>query len=237
MKNLDVVFFHIGDITQPQLLTLSIKKFNPDSEIYFITDLLTKDIEGVTETVRFDLDVNNLMTSRLEAFSRLKLTRPAIYLDTDVLVVRPIPVELFKENDVVLCNRTFSRDTLINTSFKNLDLSEYSGRTFGEIYPFLACFTFSKDYQLWSECYKILMSLNNKFHFWYGDQEALRIIYEKKIFNIGLLDENIICTLPEYSKPNDGPYSVHFKGPIRKNLMLQAADFILSDRYDHHDHM
>ena len=81
------------------------------------------------------------------------------------------------------------------------------------------------------------MSLNDKFHFWYGDQEALRIVYEKKIFNIGLLDEKIICTLPEYSKPNDGPYSVHFKGPKRKNLMIQAADFILSDRYDHHDYM
>ena len=116
MNDLNFVFFHIGDITQPQLLTLSIKKFNPDSKIYFITDFSTKDIEGVDEVVRFNLDKDNLMTSRLEAFANLELNNPAIYIDTDVLVVRPIPIELFKEKEVFLCNRAFSNDTFINRS-------------------------------------------------------------------------------------------------------------------------
>lgn len=231
MSNLSFVFFHVGDITQPQLLTLSIKKFNPDSKIYFITDFSTKDIDGVDEIVRFDLDKDNMMTSRLEAFANLELNKPAIYIDTDVLVVRPIPIELFMEKDIFLCNRTFSRDAFINTSFKNMNLSEYKGKTFGEIYPFLACFTFTKNYEFWSECYKTLLNLDEKFHFWYGDQEALRVVFEKKKFNIGLLNESVVCTLPEYSQPKDGSYSIHFKGPSRKNLMLQAANFILSEKY------
>ena len=237
MNNIDFVFFHVGDITQPQLLTLSIKKFNPESKIYFITDLSTKDIEGVTKTVRLDLDSENLMISRLEGFSKLELNKPAVYIDTDVLVVRPIPISLFEEKDIILCNRSFSSDALINTSFRGMDLSEFAGRTFGEVYPFLACFTYSKNYKFWSECYKTLLNLDQKFHFWYGDQEALRIVYASKIFNIGLLDEKIICTLPEYSKPGDGSYSVHFKGSKRKSLMLQAADFILSDKYFYQDNI
>ena len=236
MNNLNFVFFHIGDITEPQLLTLSIKKFNPDSKIYFITDLVTKDIEGVTETVRFDLDNENLMTSRLEAFSKLGLNKPAIYIDTDVLVVRPIPKELFKEKEVFLCNRTFIRDTFFPTSYKNIDFSEYKGKTFGKVYPFIACFTYCKNYEFWSECYKTLLNLDKKFHFWFGDQEALRIVNEKKLFNIGLLDEKIVCTLPEYSRPGDGSYSIHFKGS-RKSLMLKAANFILSDKYAYQDNI
>jgi hypothetical protein len=231
MKHISFVFFHIGDIAQPQLLTNSIKKFNPSSKIYFITNHKTNDIYGVTKTVRFDFDENNLMTSRLHAFSSLTLNEPAIYIDTDVLIVRTIPITLFKKRDVMLCNRSFSRDGLINTSFKDMDLSEYEGKTFGEIYPFLACFTYTKNHYFWKECQKILLNLDKKFHFWYGDQEALRIIYKNNIFNIGLLDEKNICSLPEYSKPEDKVYSLHFKGSGRKKYMFEAAKYILSDKY------
>lgn len=231
MTCINFVFFHIGDTTQPQLLTKSIKKFNPDSQIFFITNRDTKNIEGVTKTIRYDLDEKNLMTSRLQAFSNLKLNEPAIYTDTDVLLVRPIPKSIFENHDIFLCNRTFSRDGLINTSFRNMNLSEYKGKTFGDIYPFLACFTYSNNCDFWGECYETLLNLDQKFHYWYGDQEALRITYEKKIFNIGLLDEKLVCTLPEHFKPGDGSYSVHFKGPKRKELMFQEAEYILSDRY------
>ena len=106
MNNIDFVFFHVGDITQPQLLTSSIKKFNPESKIYFITDLSTKDIEGVTKTVRLDLDSENLMISRLEGFSKLELNKPAVYIDTDVLVVKPIPISLFEGKDILSVKKT-----------------------------------------------------------------------------------------------------------------------------------
>ena len=236
MSNINFVFFHIGDVTQPQLLTHSIKKFNPDAKIFFVTDCLTENIVGVTETFRFNFDRDNLMISRLKAFSLLELNEPSIYIDTDVLLVRPIPEKLFQGNDIFLCNRSYGKDFFVAQPnspnlTKLLDLSEYKNKTFGEIYPFIACFTYASNYNFWSECYKTLLNLDEKFHYWYGDQEALRVLYERNFFNIGLLDEKIICTLPEYSKPGDGSYSIHFKGPKRKNLMLQAADFILSDRY------
>ena len=92
------------------------KRFKPNIENCYIIPYPKK--FEFKNKVRFDLDKDNLMTSRLEAFANLELNNPAIYIDTDVLVVRPIPIELFKEKEVFLCNRAFSNDTFINTSFK-----------------------------------------------------------------------------------------------------------------------
>ena len=226
MNKFDFVFFHIGDDTlYPTLLTKSIKKFNPDSKIFYITDKKTKNIEGVTNKFRIECDAKNLMISRFLGFFQLKLNSPAIYIDTDVLVTNKIPNELFDQNDVYLCKRS-AMGGIINTTFKDLDLNEYKGKTMGEIYPFLSCFTYASNYKFWEECYKILINLNKKFHYWYGDQEALRIINDQKKFNIGYLDESLICSPPEIINKNK-VYSIHFKGLYRKKLMINLAEKIL----------
>ena len=228
MNKFDFVFFHIGDTFHPTLLTKSIKKFNPDSKIFYITDKKNKNIEGVTNTIRIDCNSDDLMTSRLLGFSELKLNTPAIYIDSDVLITKNIPNELFNQNEVYLCKRSFMIDSIINTSFKNMDLSEYKNKTLGEVYPFIACFTYATNYKFWEECYNILINLNKKFHYWYGDQEALRIINDQKKFNIGYLNENLICSTPEMLNDTSKVYSIHFKGPDRKKLMSTFAEKILA---------
>ena len=228
MNKFDFVFFHIGDTFHPTLLTKSIKKFNPDSKIFYITDKKNKNIEGVTNTIRIDCNSDDLMTSRLLGFSELKLNTPAIYIDSDVLITKNIPNELFNQNEVYLCKRSFMIDSIINTSFKNMDLSEYKNKTLGEVYPFIACFTYATNYKFWEECYNILINLNKKFHYWYGDQEALRIINDQKKFDIGYLNENLICSTPEMLNDTSKVYSIHFKGPDRKKLMSTFAEKILA---------
>ena len=228
MNKFDFVFFHVGDTFHPTLLTKSIKKFNPDSKIFYITDKKNKNIEGVTNTIRIDCNSDDLMTSRLLGFSELKLNTPAIYIDSDVLITKNIPNELFNQNEVYLCKRSFMINSIINTSFKNMDLSEYKNKTLGEIYPFIACFTYANNYKFWEECYNILINLNKKFHYWYGDQEALRIINDQKKFNIGYLNENLICSTPEMLNETSKVYSIHFKGPNRKKLMSTFAEKILA---------
>ena len=227
MSKFDFVFFHVGDTFYPTLLTKSIKKFNPDSKIFYITDKKNKNIEGTTDTIRIDCNTENLMTSRLLGFSELKLKTPAIYIDSDVLITKNIPKELFVKNEVYLCKRSFMINSIINTSFKNMDLSEYKNKTLGEIYPFIACFTYATNYKFWEECYKILINLNKKFYYWYGDQEALRIINSQKKFNIGYLNESLICSTPEMLNETSKVYSVHFKGLQRKKLMSAFAEKIL----------
>ena len=229
MNKFDFVFFHVGDTFHPTLLTKSIKKFNPDSKIFYITDKKNKNIEGVTNTIRIDCNSDDLMTSRLLGFSELKLNTPAIYIDSDVLITKNIPNELFNQNEVYLCKRSFMINSIINTSFKNMDLSEYKNKTLGEFYPFIACFTYAANYKFWEECYKILINLNKKFHYWYGDQEALRIINDQKKFNIGYLNESLICSTPEMLNETSEVYSIHFKGPQRKKLMPTFAEKVLQN--------
>jgi hypothetical protein len=230
MSDLNFVIFHVGNIEQPQLLVNSIRKFNPNSKIFFITSKTNRGLENVTKILRIKCNPKNLMTSRLKGYQELALNEPAIYLDSDVLVVRPFSDKLFTEHDIYLCKRSYGVDLFIDTSFNNMNLVEYENKTFGEIYPYLACFTYTSNYSFWSECLSILLSLEKKFHIWYGDQEALRIISERKA-NIGYLHEKIICNLPEYSKLGDGSYSIHFKGPDRKHLMFEAAKYVLDEKY------
>ena len=108
MPDINFVFFHVGDVEQPRLLVKSIRKFNPGSNIYFITDSATEIIVGVTDT--------------------------------------------------------------------------------------------------------------------------LRIISDSKKYDMGYIDESVICTLPEFATTQETSYSVHFKGEKRKKLMLKAAEFMLSDK-------
>jgi hypothetical protein len=50
MNKIDFVFFHVGDDTlYPTLLTKSIKKFNPDSKIFYITDKKSKITQQPTD--------------------------------------------------------------------------------------------------------------------------------------------------------------------------------------------
>jgi len=233
MTDINFVFFHVGDVEQPRLLVKSIRKFNPDSKIYFITDKVTENIDDVTETLRIECDRDNLMTSRLKAFSQLKLNAHAIYMDTDVLLVRPITLDLFLDHDVYLCLRSHDKKRVINHQIRMLDLSEYKGKSIGDIYPYLACFTYTKNYLFWVDCLETLNSLDKKFHVWYGDQEALRIINDSKKYDIGYLDESSICTLPDFSSIGDGSYSLHFKGAARKVEMIRLAEFILSEKYSY----
>jgi hypothetical protein len=220
------VFLHVGnDIGFPTLLVRSIRATNQDAVIYQCTDSDSPPIVGINHLLRVNGDTRNLMTFRLQAFSELGLTSPAIYLDTDMLVIAPIDVNtLLAGNDVALCQREFGREDTINISFKGMDLVEYQGKTFGEVYPYLACTTISKDNQFWVECRKNLFLLHEKFHFWYGDQEAIRNVSKSNRFKIKNLSEAKFACLPDKIDPRMKNIAIfHFKGPARKHLMVEYA--------------
>jgi hypothetical protein len=229
MNKIDFVFFHVGDDTlYPTLLTKSIKKFNPDSKIFYITDKKSKIIEGVTNTFRIDCNTTDLSIARALGYFQLKLNSPAIYIDTDVLLTSNIPNELFNKNEVYLCKRSFWINRKFNHFFRGNDYSEHKGKTLGEVFPFICCFAYTANYKFWEECYKIQINLNKKFHDWYGDQESLKIINDQKKFNIGCLEESLICSIPEMLNKTSKVYSIHFKGPVRKKLMPIFAEKILA---------
>ena len=221
---INFVFLHVGEDIRPLLLVKSIRKFYPNANIYQCSDLKTSQIDGVDFMYRHDGNIENLMIFRLEAFSNLKLNERSIYLDTDMLVTNFFDLSTFDKYDIILCKRSFANNALINTTFKGMDLSEYQEKTLGEVYPFLACFNITNSYLFWSECLKALRSIDKKFFFWYGDQEAIRIVATLNYdFNIGTLDESEFACLPEYVNKDNLPYLIHYKGPNRKGLMIEDA--------------
>ena len=223
-KRVNFVFLHVGEDIWPHLLIKSIKKFFQNAFIYQCTDLITEQIEGVDHIFRYEGDVSNLMTYRLEVFSKLGLNDYAIYLDTDMLFFNWFDVDKYKVFDAVLCERSFNKHNFIRVANnKGIDLQEYEGKTLYEVYPYLACFTITKSFNFWTECLNILRTLNIKYHHWYGDQEALRIIEQKNIFKISKVDESDYACLPEYVNLNDMPYIVHFKNNNRKKMMVEVA--------------
>lgn len=218
------VFLHVGSDFRPGLLVRSIRRTLPSAEIVQCTNHMDSCVEGVDDVFILEDDVSNLMTYRLKAFSLLGLTTPAIYLDTDILITRPFAIDqLLKDQDLAVCKRTFGSDALINTTFKGMDLSEYQNKTFGEVYPYLASFNITRTHSFWTACHEKLLNLDRKFHFWYGDQEAMREVIKTRRFTLTELAESQISCLPEYVNPANMPLAVHFKGPNRKHLMQDAA--------------
>lgn len=216
------VFLHVGDDPVVKMLVQSIHKTNPDARLIQCADPLTAQIAGTTDIYRHEGDTSNLMTFRLEAFSGLGLNEPAIYLDTDMLVLTELNSEdILAETDVACCERSFGRDLLINTSFRGMDLSEYKNMTLGEVYPILAAFTVTRTFDFWEACAKRLLALEDKFHFWYGDQEAMRDVARLNIFDLRLIPESVYACLPEFAQKTS-PKLLHFKGAQRKKLMSAA---------------
>lgn len=218
------VFLHVGEDSRPYFLVKSIRKFFPKATIFQCTDLSTKEIEGVDHVFRHLGDINNLMTFRLEAFSLLNLQEQAIYLDTDMLVLKYFDLEIYKSYDAVLCKRSFDLDLIFNSSFRGMNLTEYKDKTINNVYPYLACFTLTSSSDFWKKASDILQSLDNKFHYWYGDQEAIKQIASKDVFNIATVEESLFACLPEKIEKNFIPNLIHFKGPSRKSLMIDVAN-------------
>ena len=221
-QRINFFFLHVGEDTRPNLLVKSIRKYFQNSYIYQCTDLTSKEIDGVDKVFRYDGDIKNLMTFRLEIFSLLNIQEKAIYLDTDMLVINKFDIDI-NHCDAILCKRSFALDSLFNASFRGMNLSEYQNMTLGDVYPFLACFTVTKSSDFWKEAFNILKSLDEKFHYWYGDQEALKIIKAKNIFNIDTVKESIFACLPEQIDELNLPNIIHFKGAARKNFMLDVS--------------
>lgn len=220
-----IVFLHIGDDPNVELMVKSVRLTNLNAKIIQCSDLDTKKIPGVTEVFRIQSKIENIMTFRLEAFYKLGLKVPAIYIDTDLILLSAVNAfELLKTDDVAYCQRSFGSNDLINISFRGMDLSEYRNKTVGEVYPIIACFTVTRSFKFWLDCHNNLLQLEEKFHKWYGDQEAIRNIINLGIYKSRGLQEAQVACLPEFFNQNSPPLGIHFKGPFRKKIMKDAFD-------------
>lgn len=215
------VFFHVGnDVSTPTMLVESIRWTNPNARIIFCTDVYTPDIEQVDERIEVEGNRSQLMTYRLKAFADCGADEPAIYLDTDMLVIRAIdPATLLDGREIAMCRRSFNVADPFNGNFRNLDFREYDQKPIGEVYPYVACCTVTDNSAIWKTLLDLLLTLNPKFHLWYGDQEALKRFAATRLDRVKDLPESIFGCLPEERKHLPGAAIVHFKGASRKSIM------------------
>lgn len=231
------VFFHVGDdIAQPSMLVNSIRLADPESEVIQCSDESTPAVRGVTKVWRGSFSREYIMTARLEAFAQLNLTTPAIYLDTDMLVVNRLPADaLLSSKKPVLCRRSFNRDARFNTNFRGQDYSEHSGKTLDQVYPILACCTATPNGTFWQSLLGIAGKLDERYRIWYGDQEALRTWISINPTEYLVAEEQDVACLPETIRDRDPkrgtPMALHFKGPSRKALMAQIYEQLGSKQH------
>jgi hypothetical protein len=208
------VFFHVGnDISYPQKMVKSLLRYNPNANVIMCTDSSTPDVMGICRREEFEVDRENLMYSRMKAFAELNFTRPALYIDTDMIFVDRVEVEeLLQNKRVSLCRREFGKDAIFNVEQRGIRFDEYEGKTLDELYPYVGCAVATENSDPWYEMLKIYDSLDSKFKKWYGDQEVLRE-YGKRYFP-PVMSESVIGCLPEHK--HDGAKIIHYKGPSRK---------------------
>jgi hypothetical protein len=210
------VFFHVGDdISYPQKMVKSLLRYNPNANVIMCTDKDTPDVMGITDRKEFVVDRENLMISRMTAYSYLNFAEPALYIDTDMIFVdRVIVDEVINGSEVVLCRRAFANDAVFNIEQRGLRFDEYEGKTLGELYPYVGCMVGTKNGEPWKKMLRMYEILPEKFKKWYGDQEVLRKYADA--FEVNVISENIIGCLPEHK--HDGAKIIHYKGPSRKPL-------------------
>ena len=210
------VFFHVGDdISYPQKMVKSLLRHNPDANIIMCTDENTPDVMGVCSRVEFKVDRENLMYSRMKAFAELNFSKPALYIDTDMIFVGRVEVEeLLQNKRASLCRREFGKDAVFNVEQRGIRFDEYEGKTLDELYPYVGCAVATESGYTWHEMLKIYDKLDPKFKKWYGDQEVLRE-YGKR-WAPPQMPESVIGCLPEHK--HDGAKIIHYKGPSRKQL-------------------
>ena len=213
------VFFHVGDDWKMQdRLAKSIRKTMPDAHIIMLTDADTPIPDGVDYRIG-KYDRTKLMTERLRAFAELRLDKPAMYIDSDMEMISTVnPAVILGERDIIMCRRSFNRSAIFNPHQRGLDFSEYTGKTIDQVYPYLACATIAKDWTLWARLYDTLrLFIPEKFHIWYGDQEALRTCaLGIDSHKFGTMSEEEFACLPEFygdvSLHGTDVRFIHYKG-------------------------
>lgn len=237
---LSFYFFHIGqDIFLPKMLVCSIKISNPLSKIYQITDNDSPEVEKIDGCIRFNGNKENIMKFRMETYASLdvKKNENAIFLDTDMLVVKKINEKsLFKQNDIVFCKRQFDYDSLVNIDYNNLNMLEFQNMKMGEAWPYLGCFLAIRNknsISIMNEMYNIL---DEKYKRWYGDQIVLKKFASRFPKKITFVEENEYACVPgalfaNKNKPiSKNVHILHFKGKKYKNIMVKSYNHLLRNK-------
>ena len=217
MKN--IAFVSIGDESHncADLLVKSIKKTNSNCQIIQISNKEDRNISDIDEKIIFDFKSATFMINRLESqIADLEKFGPTIFLDTDMLVNKDLSAvfDRLLNNDLVFTQR--KNNFYINDTFQNIKFSEFTNKTANEVMPFNGGFLGASNIVVQKKLLQIYSELPSKFHYWFGDQVALKKLYDAKEFKISLLDSNYNYNVKDISNYDKNICIYHFKGRFKK---------------------
>ena len=102
--------------------------------------------------------------------------------------------------------------------FTSIKFPEFTGKLINEIMPYNAGFIGVSNISVSKKLLQICLELPTRFHYWYGDQVALKKIHDTKEFKISVLDSNYNYRLTDLSNYDKNIFVYHFKGRF-KGLM------------------
>lgn len=217
--------FHVG--TQDPVVrehVNSIRRQYPASRIVYITDSTSVPPEttAIDSVSRYEFKSSSIMHSRLFAYAAEPIIGPTFFLDTDILVNKPLPIKLFSalSGSTAVCRREYNNDAPFNSRFRGIDFSRFEGMSVGNVFPYLACCTYSESSDIWHRCLQTMENLDECFYQWYGDQEALKLVQEelaRASQPFKELPESLFAALP--TDPNSPQaYFIHYKGQFKDRL-------------------
>ena len=207
----------------------SIYTFYPEAEVIQVSDKHTPALDKVSNVFRYDGDTNKIMEFRINANKELGLKKPAIYLDSDMIITNRFNLKKMLNLDkTILLRRSFDLNTKFNTKIKNQKFDAYSNYTIDKVFPILACLLKTNSYVFWEEMSKYLYTLEDKFLYWYGDQEILKKLYLENKDRFCLIEEKYFACPPQFLDKKKFPYLIHFKGLQNKENFKSQINLINS---------
>jgi len=226
-----IVFFWIGeDVGLPSLLVASIRHHMPRGlEVIQLSDTATPRVHGTTRYVSLNLSPA-IMVARLEAYSALRIAEPTLYLDADMLVVRPFDLPALAVNEIGVTPRTRRDDGLIQEAGEQPMFPEFRGRTLREVMPYIYSFVYASSEALFVRQLELLRAMPAAFRAWFGDQVTLKEALASEPFTAREFDADrynrTVKTSAEYEDAcasGDPPCILHFKGAEAKRVMAEVG--------------
>ena len=179
------------------------------------------------------------MKFRMETYAsiNIKKNENAVFLDTDMLVVKELKEKfLFKNKDIVFCQRQFDYENLVNVDYEDLNMLEFKNMKMGEAWPYLGCFLAVRNQNPIFRMNEMYNILDEKYKRWYGDQIVLKKFASKFPNKITFVGENEFACVPRALFDNKNKsiskdvYILHFKGKKYKNIMFKSYNYLLKNK-------
>ena len=224
---MNIAFFHVGDNSQlPELFCQSARNAfpEPQTKIIHISDQKTKQVAGSSDILRVQgINKTQIMISRMIGYRNLldELKEPVAFFDTDMLIIKRFNLDL--SQGPLLCERYFHKNEIIPDDSpiqwgNNIHtFPEYKGQLMNDVFPYIGCFYADSNPDFLNEAIRQYKILDEKYHFWFGDQVAIR--EAAKLMKINSVSEMQIACLPEFYNEQKYVLALHFKGKKRKRMI------------------